>query len=80
MRIRLTRSIPVDGLTFGKGAELTLGPDYAMALINRGDAVPVKPEPERATVSAPETAKRRRSKKKAEEQSVILVSPDIAKG
>lgn len=66
MKIRLTRSIPVDGLVFGKGSELTLGPDYAMALIERGDAVPVKPEKERATVSAPETATPRKSKKKAD--------------
>lgn len=56
MKVKLKRSLPVDGLLYGEGSELTLGPDYAMALIERGDAVPVKSETERSTVKAPETA------------------------
>lgn len=66
MRVKLTRAIPVDGLTFGEGSELTLAPDYAMALIERGDAVAVKLETEKAVVDAPETAtpqKRKGTKK-----------------
>lgn len=65
MRIKLTREMPIDGLTFGAGSEVTLGPDYAMALVERGDAVPVKPEAERAVVGAPETAtpRKRRARK-----------------
>jgi hypothetical protein len=69
MRVKLTRSLPVDGLLFGEGSELTLGPDYAMALIERGDAVPAKPEAERTAVDVPETAtpRKRKATKKAEE-------------
>lgn len=65
MTIKLMRDMPIDGLVFGTGSEVTLGPDYAMALVQRGDAVPVKAEAERATMSAPETAtpRKRRTRK-----------------
>jgi len=69
MIVKLTRNLPIDGLQFGEGSELTLGPDYAMALIDRGDAVPVKQKAERAVVSAPETAtpRKRKTTNKVEE-------------
>lgn len=65
MKVKLTRDLPIDGLTFGAGSEVTLGPDYALALMQRGDAVAVKADAERATMSAPETAtpRKRRTRK-----------------